>query len=67
MKLYCIHMDTQNNTPQPSNERKRQKRLADNSLVVCDDESDTSFPSFLVIEPCDNHQLSCQFLVSRNC
>jgi hypothetical protein len=50
-------MDTQNNTPQPSNERKRQKRLADNSLVVCDDESDTSFPSFLVIEPCDNHAI----------
>jgi hypothetical protein len=57
MKLYCIHMDTRNNTPLPSNDCKRHKRLADNSLVVRDDESDTSFPSFIIIEPSDNHTI----------
>jgi hypothetical protein len=57
MELYCIHMDTQNKTPQPCNERKRQKRLADNSLLFCDDESDTSFPSFIVIESSDKHAI----------
>lgn len=43
-------METTNTTPPTSVERKRQKRVAENSLLVSDDEVDDSFPSFIVVE-----------------
>lgn len=42
-----------------SNERKKQKRQADNSLVLSDDESENSnsFPTFLVVEATNNEPI----------
>jgi hypothetical protein len=36
--------------PQPTNERKHQKRLADESLVLSDDDNDGNFLSFIVVK-----------------
>jgi hypothetical protein len=40
-----------------SNERKRQKRLADESIAPSDDDNDGNFPSFIVIEAADGQSI----------
>lgn len=62
-----IYMTTYNNThPQSNdckmdtqlNERKRQKRGADNSLILSDDEADGNFPSFIVVEATNTQNIT---------
>jgi hypothetical protein len=42
---------------QTSNERKRQKHLADESIVLSDDDNDGNFPSFIVVEAADGQPI----------
>jgi hypothetical protein len=40
-----------------ANDRKRQKRVADESIVLSDDDNDGNFPSFIVVEAADGQPI----------
>jgi hypothetical protein len=46
-------METISTNPLTLNERKRQKRAADESILLSDDDNDGNFPSFIVVEAAD--------------
>ena len=50
-------MNTHTTNPPLANERKRQKREADNSLVLSEDEGDCNFPSFIVVEATEGQSI----------
>jgi hypothetical protein len=54
---YLLFNGRININAQTSNERKRQKRLADGSIVLSDDDNDGNFPSFIVIESADGQPI----------
>jgi hypothetical protein len=52
-RIYCI-MDASTSNPQTTNE---QKRLADENIVLSDDDNDGNFPSFILIEATDGQPI----------
>jgi hypothetical protein len=57
MNLIYYIMDALTSNSQTTNERKRQKRLADESIVFSDDDNDVNFPSFIVVEAADDQPI----------
>jgi hypothetical protein len=48
--LIYFMMEASTSNPQTTSERKRQKCLADESIVLSDDDNDGNFPSFIVVD-----------------
>jgi hypothetical protein len=59
-------MEALSTNPLTSNERKRQKRLADESIVFSDDDNDGNFPSFIVIEAADDQPIKYSIFAVQN-
>jgi hypothetical protein len=50
-------METIATNPQTTSERKRQKRVADESIVLSDNDNGANFPSFIVVEAADDQPI----------
>jgi hypothetical protein len=64
--LYYI-MEAISANPLTTNERNRQKRLADESIVLSDDDNDSNFPSFIVVEAADGQPIKYSIFAIQKC
>jgi hypothetical protein len=65
MNLIYYIMGALTSNPQTMNERKCQKRLAGESIVLSDDDNDGNFPSFIVVEAADGQPIKYSIFATQ--